>query len=122
MRLILKIFGILLSALLTGWISIHFFAGWYCVIPWSLVTLTIGYLQKTGKIAAASGAVFGYFLFLGYLILGYKGLMDTDSLLHFLLFSVAFSLIGAAAGMAGGLTGYWIKKKFSVIKKNAIRD
>jgi hypothetical protein len=57
------------------------------------------------------GGLFGYFLFAAYIFFGYAGATDRTSLIRFVLFTLLFSLIGAAAGIAGMLLGSFISKK-----------
>jgi hypothetical protein len=105
-RLLIGITGVLL-----GVISYYLINGWYTIIPWAIVTLAIGYFSKTHINSLVNGAIFGYFLFLSYIFIGYQRKTDTESVLKFALFDVVFSLIGAGVGLAGGFGGFLMKNK-----------
>ena len=111
MRHATKRIAIILTSLLLGIISFYLFVGWYNIIPWTIVALLIGYLTSKRKDTIINGALFGYFLFLTYIITGYKGNMDKSSVVKFVLFLILFSLIGAIAGIIGALIGNFIRKK-----------
>jgi hypothetical protein len=105
-KLLIGITGVLL-----GVISYYLINGWYNIIPWAIIALAIGYFSKSRINSIFNGAVFGYFLFLAYIFMGYQGKTDTDSVLKFILFDFAFSLIGAVVGLAGGFGGFLMKKE-----------
>src|ERR1700676_2825259 len=98
-------------AVVVGIISYYLLNGWYNIIPWAIITLAIGYFSKSRNDSLINGAIFGYFLFLAYIFIGYQGKTDTDSVLKFILFDFVFSLIGAVVGLAGGFGGFLMKKK-----------
>jgi len=104
-KLLVGIAGVLL-----GIISYYLINGWYNTIPWAIIALAIGYFSKSRNNSLINGAIFGYFLFLAYIFIGYQGKTDTHSVLKFVLFDFAFSLIGAVVGMAGGFGGFLTKR------------
>jgi hypothetical protein len=81
------------------------------MIPWAIIAILTGYLSPAKKDAIINGILFGYFLFLTYILIGYEGKMDSNSVRRIVLFSIAFSLVGGAAGFIGSAIGYMIKKK-----------
>jgi hypothetical protein len=105
-RLLIGIAGLLL-----GIISYYLVNGWYNIIPWAIAAMAIGYFSKSRVNSIINGAIFGYFLFLAYIFIGYQGRTDTESVLKFILFDFVFSLIGALVGLAGGFGGFLIKKE-----------
>lgn len=104
---------IIFSALLLGVISYYLFTGWLNVIPWTIFALLTGWLSAGRRNVIINGALFGYFLFLAYIIIGYKGDLDKTSILKFVFFTIAFSLVGAIAGMIGGLIGNFLRNKWT---------
>ena len=100
-----------IAGILLGLLSYYLINGWYNVIPWAAAAVLTGYLCNTRKGSLINGAIFGYFLFLSYIIVGYRGHMDAGSLAKFGVFTVLFSLVGSAIGLVGGFGGYLIKKK-----------
>jgi hypothetical protein len=110
METIIKKLIIGLSAVLVGSTTYYFMYGWYDVFPWAIVALIIGYTSKSRRDGMINGGIFGYFLFLVYIYLGYKGKTDVSSIFHFVLFDSLFSLVGAVAGIVGTIIGNWLKK------------
>lgn len=110
MRRIPKI-AIVVFAILLAVFSYYFFVGWFNLIPWAIVTLIIGYNSYGYKDAVVKGALFGYFLFITYILIGYKGNMDKAGIFKIILFSIFFSLVGAVAGAIGAVIGYFIRRK-----------
>ena len=100
-----------IAGLITGIVSYQLISGWYNVIPWAIIAIGVGYFSKTRNSAFINGAIFGYFLFLAYIFIGYQGKTDNDSVLKFLLFDFGFSLVGAVVGLVGGFGGFLMKKK-----------
>jgi hypothetical protein len=92
-------------------ISYHFFTGWYNIIPWTIFSLLTGYFSTNKKNAIINGSLFGFFLFFIYILIGYKGNSDRAAIIRIVLFSLAFSLVGAIAGIIGALTGQYLKNK-----------
>jgi hypothetical protein len=107
----LKHIIIIAGAILLGVFSNFYIVGWYNIIPWIIAALIIGYLSKGRKDTMINGALFGYFLFVAYILSGYNGKTDTVSILKFILFCLAFSLLGAAAGLVGTFIGNFIRSK-----------
>jgi uncharacterized membrane protein (UPF0136 family) len=93
------------SAVLLSILSYYFVKGWYNVIPWAIAAIIVGYLSQNRRASIINGAVFGYFLFLVYILLGYAGKTDTASILTFILFTLLFSLVGSIACVAGAFVG-----------------
>jgi len=89
--------------------SYYFIQGWYNVIPWTIAALTIGYISKSRRECIVNGALFGYFLFLVYILFGYSGKTDTTSIVKFTVFNLLFSLVGAIAGIIGSYIGYLLR-------------
>jgi len=106
----LKIILIALLATLLAIVSYYFVPGWYNVIPWAIAALVIGYISEGRRNSMINGAVFGYFLFLVYILLGYSGKTDAGSLIKFCLFDLFFSLVGSIAGIAGAYIGNLFKQ------------
>ena len=101
---------IIVISLLLGALSIFLFTGWYNIIPWSMALMLLGYLSPSRKGSLKSGAVFGYFLFFGYILVGYRGKLDASSLARFSLLLIGFSLLGAICGMAGAFLGHIFRR------------
>ena len=104
---------LILAAALLGFASSRFVVGWYTTFPWILTTLCVGYFTPDRRAAVINGALFGYFIFAFYMPSVYRGASDTKSILLFMGFVLAFSLIGAMAGVVGGFLGNLIKRKVS---------
>jgi hypothetical protein len=100
-----------LAGTLLAIISYNFITGWYNTILWVIAALITGYLSKTRRDCIINGAVFGYFLFLVYISMGYSGKTDVSMMMHFILFDIGFSLLGAAAGGIGSFIGNWVRQK-----------
>jgi hypothetical protein len=62
-----------------------------------------------------NGAIFGYFLFLVYILIGYGGKTDMKSIITITIFSLLFSLIGSVAGISGAFIGNFARKKINTI-------
>ena len=101
----------IILAIVLAVISYHFFTGWFNIIPWTIFALLTGYFSSNKKVAIFNGALFGFFLFFIYILIGYKGNSDRAAIIRILLFSLVFSLIGAVAGIIGALTGQFLKNK-----------
>jgi len=99
-----------LLAVLVGGLTYYFMYGWYDVFPWAIVALIIGYTSKNRRDAMINGGIFGYFLFLVYIYLGYKGKTDVPGMVKFVAFDAGFSLVGGVAGVLGAVIGNWLKK------------
>ncbi len=110
MKWVSKILAII-SGIVLAIISYHFISGWITLIPWAMIAILTGYLSLTKKDAIINGILFGYFLFLTYILIGYDGKMDSNGIRRIILFSIAFSLVGGAAGFIGSAIGYMVKKK-----------
>jgi hypothetical protein len=100
-------------AILIAIISYYFLEGWFNIFPWTIFTLLIGFFSLGKREMIFNGALFGYFLFLSYIIIGYKGNFDKTSIMKFILFALTFSLVGAIAGIIGALIGSFFKNKLS---------
>ena len=101
-----------LAGLVLGLATYYLLYGWYDLFPWGIAALIIGYTSENRRNSVINGAIFGYFLFLVYIFLGYKEKTDTGSMIHFFLFDMAFSLVGSVAGVIGAFIGNYFKKKF----------
>jgi len=88
MEKILKKLLPVVSAMLLSILSYYFVKGWYNIIPWAIAALIVGYLSENRRASLVNGAVFGYFLFVVYILLGYAGKTDTASILKFILFTM----------------------------------
>lgn len=106
-----------ISGLLLGVNSYYLFTGWLNIIPWAIFALLTGWLSSGKRNVIINGALFGYFLFLAYTIMGYTGNTDKTSILKFTFFTIAFSLVGAIAGIIGGLIGNFLKTKINFPKR-----
>ena len=102
--------AIVILAILLAIISYYVFVGWFNVVPWAIVVLIIGYTCSRNRDAVVKGSLFGYFLFITYILIGYKGNMDDSGIIKIVLFSIFFSLVGAVAGAIGSLIGYFIRR------------
>ena len=102
-----------LSAVLMSLISYYFINGWYNVVPWLIAALMVGYTSKNRRDSIINGAMFGYLLFLAYILLGYTGNTDTNSMIKFLLFDVVFSLVGSIACVIGAFIGNWMERRLN---------
>ncbi|MFI5140356.1 MAG: DUF5518 domain-containing protein, partial [Sphingobacteriales bacterium] len=91
-------------------LSYYFIKGWYNVIPWAIAALIVGYLSESRRNSLINGAVFGYFLFVVYIVLGYTGKTDTASIIKFILFTLLFNLVGSVACAAGAFVGNLLKR------------
>lgn len=96
----------ILAAALTYW----YLSGWYSIIPWIAIVLVIGLINKYRIRATNQGALFGFALFLTYLIMGYEGKRDFLSLFKFAGLALLLSLLGAICGIIGTYIGYYLKK------------
>lgn len=112
-RMLQKRLIIILSAVLIGVLSYYFVVGWFNIIPWVLLAFSVGYFSINRKDTIINGALFGYFLFITYIVVGYKGKTDNTRLIKFAGFALLFSLVGSVAGIIGSLIGNLIKKKIS---------
>lgn len=101
-----------LLGVLVGLATYYLMYGWYDIFPWAIVALIIGYTSKSRRDSIINGAIFGFFLFLVYIYVGYKGKTDTSAMIKFILFDILFSLVGAGAGIIGAFIGFWFKQKF----------
>lgn len=97
------------GAVVIGYLSYRLMSGWYNIVPWAVAALSTGFFSKCRQGSLINGAIFGYFLFMAYIWLGYQGKTDEASILHFILFDLAFSLVGAMAGSIGARLGYVIR-------------
>jgi len=111
MKNVLILLAVVISGSVLGLVSFYAFSGWFNIIPWSVAAILIGYLGPNRPDWIIRGALFGYFLFLTYIVVGYQGKADTASLTHFILFAVCFSLVGALAAVAGSFIGSLLRKK-----------
>jgi len=100
-----------MAAIGLSFLSNYYIKGWYNIIPWAIAALLIGYFSGSRRDAIINGAIFGYFLFLFYILLGYGGKTDAGSIMKFIAFNILFSLVGAIAGMIGAFIGNWLKGK-----------
>lgn len=98
------------GAVVIGYLSYRLMSGWYNIVPWAVAALSTGFFSKCRQGSLINGAIFGYFLFMAYIWFGYKGKTDETSMQHFMLFNLAFSFAGAAAGAIGAWLGYVIRK------------
>lgn len=96
---------IFLASIVVSFLSHYFLNGWINIIPWAIVTLCVGYTSNGRRNTVVNGAIFGYFLFLVYILIGYGGKTDTTSIATIILFALVFSLIGSVAGVGGALIG-----------------
>ena len=106
-----------LSAIFLSVLSHYFLNGWTNVIPWVIVALYIGYISVGRRNIVINGAVFGYFLFLIYIVIGYGGKTDAKSLTTFIPFTLVFSIIGSVAGIIGGFIGNFLKQQIKTHAK-----
>ncbi|WP_295672339.1 DUF5518 domain-containing protein [uncultured Mucilaginibacter sp.] len=102
---------ILVAAIGLSFLSNYYIKGWYNIIPWAIGALLIGYFNESRRNAIVNGALFGYALFLVYILLGYSGKTDTGSIIKFIAFNLLFSMGGAIAGVIGAFIGNWLKRK-----------
>jgi hypothetical protein len=110
MNAFLKRAVIIIAAILLGIGSFYFINGWYNVIPWIIAALIIGYVSFGQKDIIMNGALFGYFLFVVYIFVGYSGNRDSSSMVKIISFSLLFSFVGAIAGVAGAFIGNWLRQ------------
>ncbi|HVV54939.1 MAG TPA: hypothetical protein VHC47_06435 [Mucilaginibacter sp.] len=94
-----------LTAVVLAVISDKFITGWYNLIPWGIAAFIIGYISKDRPTGIINAAIFGYVLSLVYIYLGYSGKTDSGSMIHFILFDVFVSLLGAVAGIICAFAG-----------------
>ena len=102
---------IFLASILLSVLSHYFLNGWINVIPWGIVTIYIGYISVGRRNIVINGAIFGYFLFLIYILIGYGGKTDAKSLTTFIPFTLVFSILGSAAGIIGAFIGNFVKQQ-----------
>jgi hypothetical protein len=98
-----------LLAVVLSLITFYFVNGWYNLFFWAFAALAIGYTSKDRRNAVTNGAILGYFIVLAYIFAGYKGKTDSNSLVHFILFNVVFSLVGSAGCIFGAFAGTGLK-------------
>ena len=118
MNIILKRILIIIAAILLAIVSYYFFVGWVNIIPWAVATIVIGYMSLGRKDTIINGALFGYFLFVTYILYGYRGNTDTKSISNIIIFSLLFSLIGAVAGIIGTFIGNLLRKKINIVRSS----
>ena len=82
--------------------------GWYSLVPWGLVVLAIGFSCSKPQ-SLYAGALYGFSLCFSFMIAGYNG---TASLASRLPFFALIGLFGAVCGIAGSVTGYFLKDRF----------
>ena len=111
MSLFLRRTIIVVTAMILGFISAHFFASWYNVIPWVIVAVIIGYESSGTKDIIINGSLFGYFVFLFYLLTSNIWNSDIKASITFSGFSLAFSVVGIFVGIAGVYIGNFIREK-----------
>lgn len=100
---------LVVTGIILGILSHYVITGWYTLIPWVVITPLVGMGCKEARQSVIGGILFGYMLFLTYLLMGYGGQTDLINLAKFLGFSMLFSLIGAICGLAGTYIGYSIR-------------
>ncbi len=108
---------IFFASILLSILSYYFLTGWVNIIPWAIVALYIGYSSDGRRNTIINGAIFGYFLFLAYILIGYGGKTDTKSIFTIILFALVFSLIGSVAGICGALVGNLTNQKVKTLYK-----
>lgn len=103
---------ITLLALLLGVAGATALASWNWInlIPWTLLALLIGRFSSSRKGAAWNGTLYGYLLFLAFILAGYRGAMTVPGWTRITLFALFFSLIGAALGALGAFIGSLFRK------------
>ena len=99
------------SSIALGILSYLLFSSWYNIIPWMIAGVLVGFLILNRKQALINGALYGYFLFLSYVFIGYRGNQQTSQVIHFILVTLLYSLIGAIAGIVGAFIGNFILRK-----------
>jgi len=105
-RLIAVALGIISGILSTHVVLI----GWGNLIFWALVGIALG-LFVTGKREVLwSGALFGFFLSISFLLSGFQG--APDKFFVFILFSLGLSIVGMGGGIISVFIGSWLRKKY----------
>ena len=79
---------------------------WLCLVPWGLGGLILGYFSADKRQSLVNGAVYGFFLSLAFLILGFSG----TSLAKALTGLILLSLFGSAGGLVSSLIGRLLGK------------
>ena len=105
-RLLIMSVAILLAVLCNGT-----FVGWLNIVPWALAAIIVGQISINCWDVVINGALLGSLLFGAYIICGYKGNTDTNSIMGFSLYLIPLSIIGGLAGVAGAFIGYYIRVK-----------
>lgn len=82
---------------------------WYNLLLWTIVGLALGFFYTEKKTMLWSGGVYGFFLSISFLFLGFEG--TPDKFWGFALFSLVLSIIGALYGALFGRIGGWLRTK-----------
>ena len=110
--LLLGVFVGIGSYFVSSYITKHYFlVGWFNLIPWIIGGLIVGYFSLSKKDIIVNGALYGYFLFLSYILTGYIDKSDTTGRGKMLIMFILFSLVGGIAGIIGAFIGNFLRRK-----------
>ena len=97
--------------IISGILSTHvLLIGWGNLIFWGLTGVVLGFFVIGKREVIWSGALFGFFLSVSFLLSGFQG--ASDKFLVFTLFSLALSIVGMGGGIVSVFLGSWIRKKY----------
>lgn len=80
----------------------------YVLLVWAASGATLGALTGDHRSAMWIGLLFGMFLSLTYLLLGFQG--EASKFVLFAVFALALSLIGALGGLLAAEIGFWLRE------------
>ncbi len=83
---------------------------WGNLVLWGLVGVFIGVCARTLRGASITGSLYGFFLVMSFLYVGYQG--SAESIPSFILLSVFLSLLGSACGVVCAIVGKRISRLF----------
>ena len=97
--------------IIAGILSTHvLLIGWGNLIFWGIVGIVIGFFVIGRREVIWTGALFGFFLSISFLLSGFQG--ASEKLLLFVLLSLALSVVGMGGGIASVFAGNWLRRKY----------
>lgn len=96
------IIGLLLGFISSKTFLIH---SWLALVPWGLVGIGVGFIAKEKKHRLWSGALYGFFLCVSFLVGGFQG----KSVGGLVVLTLAIGAAGALCGLVLAYISVWIK-------------